>query len=429
MVDAAGQLADTALAEATAAGDRWATGWALSIRTIVHGMRGETAEALTLLDRALAVAEGDPALADLRLLLQVNQAVALGDLGRFGDAISAAQQVRQLAEDTCNAVRLTQAQGVLGELLFDVGRWDDAQAEFDLESGPATEPSVECCGHGVAATIQFHRGEPTARQHLRKAEQLATRFGERVFGPLVLARSLDREQADALPEALAVVLDGMSDAAEEAGHTTELFADAVRLAVATGDRATARSVVSRAEAVARGSDIPYRRAVGAHCRGLLDQNAAALLRAADDYASAGRRLPRAQALEAAAMALAETGDSTGARVHFTEAFALYTELGARWDLARTQARFRTYGIRRGPHAPHRRTDRGWSSLTPTEIKVVELVAKGMSNPRIAAQLFLSRRTVQTHVSHVLAKLDLHSRTDIAREASQRDLTAPARSYR
>jgi DNA-binding NarL/FixJ family response regulator len=49
----------------------------------------------------------------------------------------------------------------------------------------------------------------------------------------------------------------------------------------------------------------------------------------------------------------------------------------------------------------------------------------MSNPRIAAHLFLSRRTVQTHVSHVLAKLALNSRTDIAREASRRDLNTAA----
>jgi DNA-binding CsgD family transcriptional regulator len=112
---------------------------------------------------------------------------------------------------------------------------------------------------------------------------------------------------------------------------------------------------------------------------------------------------------------------TGARVHFTDAFALYTTLGADWDLARTQARFRTYGIRRGPRTQHRRTHRGWDSLTPTELKVAGLVARGMSNPQIANELFLSRRTVQTHVSHILAKLNLTSRTDIAREASVRDL--------
>src|SRR5207247_8947406 len=134
-------------------------------------------------------------------------------------------------------------------------------------------------------------------------------------------------------------------------------------------------------------------AVGAHGRGLLDPDPSVLARAAEDYATAGRLLPHAQALEAAATALAEAGDVSGARARFTEAFAVYTGLGARWDLARTQATFRSYGIRRGPHAPHRRTDRGWDSLTPTELKIVELVARGMSNPRIATELFLSRRTV------------------------------------
>jgi DNA-binding NarL/FixJ family response regulator len=84
-----------------------------------------------------------------------------------------------------------------------------------------------------------------------------------------------------------------------------------------------------------------------------------------------------------------------------------------------------YGIRRGPHTQHRRSQRGWDSLTPTELKVAGLVARGMSNPQIATELFLSRRTVQTHVSHILAKLSLTSRTDIAREASKRDLTASA----
>jgi DNA-binding NarL/FixJ family response regulator len=45
----------------------------------------------------------------------------------------------------------------------------------------------------------------------------------------------------------------------------------------------------------------------------------------------------------------------------------------------------------------------------------------LSNPEIAAKLFLSRRTVATHVSHILRKLDVHSRIDIAREAALRTL--------
>jgi DNA-binding CsgD family transcriptional regulator/tetratricopeptide (TPR) repeat protein len=415
-MDAAEGVAEAALTAATEAGDRWAMGWSLGVLTIVHGMRGEADQALPLFDRALAVAEGDPALADLRLLLQINQAVALGDLDRYDDAISAAEQVRQLADDAGNVVRLAQAQSALGELLFDVGRWDDALAEVDVVAGVSKDPAVECCEHGIAATIQLHRGEATAGRHLVEAEQYAARLGNRIVSPLARARSLDREQADAPGEALAVLMDA-------ADGESDLLADAVRLAVTVGDRAAADKLAERAEEAARGSTIPHRRALAPHCRGLIDRDPAPLLKAAGYYKAAGRLLSRAQALEAAGMALAESGDLSGARTQFTDAFSLYTKLGAGWDLARTQAKFRTYGIRRGPHVRHRRSQHGWSSLTPTEVKIVSLVARGMSNPQIAAQLFLSRRTVQTHVSHILAKLNLHSRIDIAREASRRDITS------
>jgi DNA-binding NarL/FixJ family response regulator len=163
--------------------------------------------------------------------------------------------------------------------------------------------------------------------------------------------------------------------------------------------------------------------VALHCRGLLDQDVTRLTRAADRYERSGRLLPRAQALEAAGLVSADRGDLTAARELFAVSFGLYSELGAEWDLGRSQATFRTYGIRRGPRVRHSRARQGWDSLTPTESKVVELVAGGMSNPQIAGHLFLSRRTVQTHVSHILAKLNLHSRTDVAREASRRSVEA------
>jgi DNA-binding CsgD family transcriptional regulator len=70
---------------------------------------------------------------------------------------------------------------------------------------------------------------------------------------------------------------------------------------------------------------------------------------------------------------------------------------------------------------HRRAQSGWDSLTPTETKIAALVAGGLSNPEIGARLFLSRRTVATHVSHILKKLDVNSRTGIAREAAVRNI--------
>ncbi len=100
---------------------------------------------------------------------------------------------------------------------------------------------------------------------------------------------------------------------------------------------------------------------------------------------------------------------------------MYGALGAVADAARLQAKFRGHGIRRGPQAKHRQARSGWDSLTPTETKIAGLVQGGLSNPDIAAKLFLSRRTVATHVSHILKKLDVQSRTDIAREAALRTI--------
>jgi DNA-binding CsgD family transcriptional regulator len=417
--DTASQVAEAALGAATEAGDTWATGGALGTLTFATMMRGEAATAMPLLRRALAVAEGHPGLTDLRLVLQVNQAASLGDLDRYDEAIEAAVQAVRLADDAGNVVRLAQAESVLGELLFDVGRWDDALAELDVGFGLSKHPFAECCDRGVAATIRLHRGDPLARESLARGRECAA-DSKRVSGALTLASCLELEQADRPGEALAALHDGLNALSAEVDEAIVLFPDAVRLAVRLGDGVAARTLVEQAEEAAAASDVPHRQAIRAHCRGLLDADPALLRRAAELYATSGRPLPRAQALEAAGLALAETGEVADARTYFTEAFTTYTQLGAAWDLARTQAIFRTFGIRRGPRVKHRHADRGWDSLTPTELKIVDLVARGMSNPEIAVHLFLSRRTVQTHVSHVLAKLNLHSRIDIAREASRRD---------
>ncbi len=52
-----------------------------------------------------------------------------------------------------------------------------------------------------------------------------------------------------------------------------------------------------------------------------------------------------------------------------------------------------------------------------------LVEQGLSNPQIADKLFLSRKTVATHVSHILGKLGVRSRIDVAREAAGRRAAA------
>jgi len=66
----------------------------------------------------------------------------------------------------------------------------------------------------------------------------------------------------------------------------------------------------------------------------------------------------------------------------------------------------------------KRPTSGWASLTPTERDVVRLVSEGLANNDIAARLFVSPRTVQTHLTHVYTKLGLTSRVQLAQEATR-----------
>jgi predicted ATPase/class 3 adenylate cyclase/DNA-binding CsgD family transcriptional regulator len=66
----------------------------------------------------------------------------------------------------------------------------------------------------------------------------------------------------------------------------------------------------------------------------------------------------------------------------------------------------------------KRPSSGWESLTPTELDVVRLVAEGIPNKDIATRLFVSPRTVQSHLRHVYNKLGLTSRVQLAQEAAR-----------
>ena len=143
-VEKAGQVATSALAAASEAGDNWAMGWALHVLTLVTAVQGHMTDALPLFDRALAVTESDPALTDLRLLLQINKAVTLGNLDRYEEALTAAGQARQLADQVGTTIRLAQAHSALGQLLFETGRWDDALAEVEILPEDLKEPAAAC---------------------------------------------------------------------------------------------------------------------------------------------------------------------------------------------------------------------------------------------------------------------------------------------
>ena len=419
-LEAADREAEGALASAQEVDDAWATGWALHVLALGALMRGDLADALPLYERGLAVTETDPGLTDLGLLLQINKAATLFNLDRHDEALATAERARQLADQVGTAMRLAQAHGMLGQLCFEVGRWDEALDELSAVPTDLKEPAAACDDLGITALISFHRNEPAAaRTHLAATEPHAQRVAQRSIPPLILSRSLDREQAGDHRAALVVLTTAFDGNLDDFGDTEDLLADCVRLAIACGDRATAETLTGQAGKLAAGSQIPHRQANALYCRGMVDADAETLIEAAQRYADASRPLPRAKALEAAAACLVETEDRTGARHAFEQAMEVYESLGAEADLNRVQAEFRGYGIRRGPHSKHRRATSGWEALTDAELKVAAFVEEGLSNPDIAARLMLSRRTVATHVSHILKKLEVATRTDIARESALR----------
>jgi DNA-binding CsgD family transcriptional regulator len=95
---------------------------------------------------------------------------------------------------------------------------------------------------------------------------------------------------------------------------------------------------------------------------------------------------------------------------FTDAWAEGAALSVNEAIAYT---------RRG-RGERKRPSTGWAALTPTELDVAHLVRKGLQNKEIAARLFISPRTVQTHLTHMYAKLGLSSRVQLAQEAAARD---------
>ena len=66
----------------------------------------------------------------------------------------------------------------------------------------------------------------------------------------------------------------------------------------------------------------------------------------------------------------------------------------------------------------KRPTSGWASLTPAELDVVRLVSEGLANKDIATRLFVSPRTVETHLTHVYTKLGLTSRVQLVQEAAR-----------
>lgn len=183
-------------------------------------------------------------------------------------------------------------------------------------------------------------------------------------------------------------------------------------AAKTGERDFAVPVVAGLTSIASRSTSASARAVALRCLGLVSGESGAALTCIALYRTSGRRSELAWACEDAAAVLFAAGCAADAIPLLDEAADIHLELRANADLTRTDALLRAHGVRRRRHGPSPATH-GWASLSPTELTVVDLVAQGLSNPRIGEPLFISRRTVETHIGHVVRKLAISSRAQLA----------------
>ena len=161
-----------------------------------------------------------------------------------------------------------------------------------------------------------------------------------------------------------------------------------------------------------------------HAEGLLNGDRAALGRAVEAYRSSPRVLARASAMEDQGGAERAAGRRSEAVALLDEALQLYGGSGALRDHARVRRELRAVGVRRRTLATPAAVRSGWDSLTEAELRVVRLVAQGMSNRVVAGMLFLSPHTVDTHLRHAFGKLGVSSRVELTRQVLQHDGVRP-----
>ncbi|MFI9383596.1 BTAD domain-containing putative transcriptional regulator [Kutzneria sp. NPDC052558] len=425
-LDTAEATAAAALEQATETNDAPAIAAAEHELWYVESVRRNHSAALVHVNNALAAATGNQDLVDLQINLLGARLFSLQNLDRLNDGTDTVARTQAMVRRSGRPSGRVHIGAAVH--YYWLGRWDEALAELDSIIGD--EPvitifdlrsRVPLLQYGTAAMITGHRGD---------SEQLHAHLHTASSYPVIAPGDQENSDFSLAARAMAAEQDGDLNAAIAAyepildssyGRMTlrhQWLPDLTRLAVDAGAPDVAREALRVAEAEASSENVPIRAANAAQrCAALIDGDPEPLLAVAQRYREVGRRVEFAATCEDAAVLLGRRGEVDRARQTFQEALLVYADLGASWDIRRAESRLREFGIRRAGVSTGQPTIAGWDSLVGDELRVAELVATGRSNPEIAAELALSRRVVQAHVSRIMQKLGVDSRPDLMGKVS------------
>ncbi|WP_429427585.1 ATP-binding protein [Nocardia sp. GAS34] len=200
---------------------------------------------------------------------------------------------------------------------------------------------------------------------------------------------------------------------------TRSIPDLVESAVRVGEPERAAAPFARFEGWAASVRQPWADALVLRCRALLDDAAAEDLytRALAAHDADGRPIEYARTALLFGEWLRRERRKAPARTHLTEALTIFSRLGMEPWARRARNELTAAGA---PEAGERARDRAVAGLTPQELQIVRLAAQGLSNRDIAAQLFLSHRTVGYHLYKAYPKLGVTSRGELKDIAAQLD---------
>lgn len=192
-----------------------------------------------------------------------------------------------------------------------------------------------------------------------------------------------------------------------------------------GNVTTAREFADRAATVAGDAGLSYEQGLAAYARGYVSARAgrlteavAAAREAVARFAAAGAAVDVARAHHLLGYLHQRAGQQKQSREEFVRAESGYLTCGARWLLTTLPRADTGAAATRRPVAV---TDK----LTAREQEIAHLVTRGLSNQEIATRLFLSRRTVESHVSRIFAKLHVRSRVHLTNRLNGPGAVLPA----